>query len=324
MNLIQSQNLDANEALFFSRELEYLKARIYEIKYGVLKAVELIPVSFEAGPGAETIAYREFDRFGVARIIANYADDLPRADVKGELFVSRVQGIGASYGFSIQELRAAMMAGQPLEQRKANAVKQAHDTKLNSVAWFGDKAYGLQGLIYNPNITSSAAPDGNNSNTQWVPGGATADKTPDEILKDMNNLVNGIMEVTKGNEQPDTLIMPISNYTKISTTPRSATSDTTILEFFMKNNPFITELTWVNELDDLAGNGHDTVVGGADSSNIMIAYRKHPDVLTLEIPQPFEQFAAQERNLEFVVPTHARIGGVIVYKPLAIAILEGI
>jgi hypothetical protein len=56
----------------------------------------------------------------------------------------------------------------------------------------------------------------------------------------------------------------------------------------------------------------------------MIVYRKDPDVLTLEIPQPFEQFPAQERNLEFVVPAHSRIGGVIVYYPLAIDITEGI
>ena len=322
--IVRSVNLDANEALFFASQLEYVKAKTYQIEYAILKATKLIPVSFEAGPGAETIAYREFDSFGVAKIIANYADDLPRADVKGNEYVSRVRSIGASYGYSIQEIRAAMMAGQNLEQRKANAVRQAFDTKINSIGWFGDADFGLKGLIYNPNITSSAAPDGASTNTMWSPGGGVVDKTPDEILKDMNDLVNGILATTKGNEFPDTLLMPIVNYTHISVTPRSATSDTTILEFFLRNNPLITTVEWVNELGDLVGNGHEAVVGGADSSNLMIAYRKSPDVLTFEIPQPFEQFPAQERGLEFIVPTHGRCGGVIVYKPLAIAMLEGI
>jgi len=322
--IIQSVNLDASETLFFQNELRHVKARAYEIEYAILKATELIPVSFEAGPGAETIAYQEFDKFGIAKIIANYADDLPRADVKGNEFVSRVRSIGASYGYSVQEIRAAMMASKSLEQRKANAVRKAHDTLVNKIAWFGDEAHDLKGLIYNPNIISSAAPDGASTNTMWSPGGGVVDKTPDEILKDMNDLSNSIIAVTKGNSTPDTLIMPILNYTKISTTPRGSTSDTTILEYFLRNNPIINKVEWVNELADLVGNGHVAVVGGADSTNIMIAYRKDPEVLTLEIPQPYEQFPAQERNLEFVVSTHSRIGGVIVYKPLEIAILEGI
>ncbi len=56
----------------------------------------------------------------------------------------------------------------------------------------------------------------------------------------------------------------------------------------------------------------------------MITYKRSPDKLTLELPQLFEQFAAQERNLEFVVPAHGRIGGVIIYYPLSVNIVEGI
>lgn len=50
-------NLDANESIFFERELEHVKARSYDIKYPEFKATMLIPVSTEAGPGAETITY---------------------------------------------------------------------------------------------------------------------------------------------------------------------------------------------------------------------------------------------------------------------------
>ena len=60
------------------------------------------------------------------------------------------------------------------------------------------------------------------------------------------------------------------------------------------------------------------------TGEIMIAYRRDPDAFTLEIPQMFEQLPVQERGLEFVVPCHSRIGGVIIYYPLSMAIGEGI
>ena len=103
----QFVNLDAGETLFFERELENRKAQTYDVIRAPLKAFELIPVSSTAGAGAESIVYEQYDATGVAKMIANYADDLPRADVKGKEFVAKVKSVGNSYGYSLQEIRAA-------------------------------------------------------------------------------------------------------------------------------------------------------------------------------------------------------------------------
>ncbi len=308
---IKSLNLDANQTAFFSRELEYIKARTYDVEYPELKAMQLIPVSSEAGPGAESITYQQFDQMGLAQIIANYAQDLPRADIKGKEFTTPVRSLGTSYGYSLQEIRAAQFAGKNLEQRKANAARRAVEQKMNKIAWFGNEDYGLQGFITNPNVTRAAVEnDGTGSTTQWE------NKTPDQILRDMNDLVNGIIDLTNGVEMPNTLLMPIKQWTQISTTARSSTSDTTILEFFLRNSPAITSVEWVNELK-----GASQLTPGQD---IMIAYDRNPDKLSFEVPQLFEQFPAQERGLEFVVPAHARVSSVLIYYPLSISIGEGI
>ena len=55
----------------------------------------------------------------------------------------------------------------------------------------------------------------------------------------------------------------------------------------------------------------------------MVAYQRDPMVLQLEIPQEFEQFPPQARGLSFVVPCHARIGGVHMHYPLAVAYMDG-
>lgn len=317
MEKIISQNLDANESAFFARELEYVKTKTYDKKYPALKATKLIPVSGDAGPGAETITYQQFDQVGIMKIIANYGDDLPRSDVFGTEYTSVVKSLGGSFGYNIQEIRAAAMAGKPLNPRKAASVRKGNEIKVNRIAWYGDTHAGLLGLLNQPNIPAAAVQVGGTTGKYTWDGDG---KNPDEILQDLNDSVTDIEETTKGVEIPDTILLPVSQWRKIATTRQAAGTDTTIKTFFLTNNPEIKQIEWVNELKDV----NSLPSGDTGPKDVMIVYKKDPDVLTLEIPQAFEQFPAQERNLEFVVPAHSRIGGVIVYYPLAINIVEGI
>lgn len=312
---IISVNLDANETAFFARELEFIKSRSYDVVYPELKAIQLIPVSTEAGSGAETITYQQFDQVGVAKIIANYADDLPRADIKGKEFTAKVRSIGDSYGYNVQEIRAAQMANRNLTQRKANAARRANDQLVDSLAWYGDVTHGLVGLLNNPNITAVEVQVGaTTAKKKW------AEKNPDEILLDLNDGVTDIIELTNGVEVPDTILIPIAQLALIQKTRLAAGTDTTILQFFLANNPSITRIEWVVQLkavDPLPS-------GDTGPKDVMVVYQRNPDKLTLEIPQSYEQFPAQERNLEFVIPTHSRFGGVIIYYPLSVSVVEGI
>ena len=303
------QNLDANESIFFARELEFVKTKTYDIIFPELKARTHIPVSFEAGEGAESITYQQFTQLGVAKIISNYADDLPRADVAGKEFTAPVKSLGDSYGWNVQEIRAARMAGRPLPQRKANAARRAIATLENRIAYFGDTDSGLQGFLTNPNVNTVVIPaDGAGSSKKF------ADKTPTQILRDLNSMATSIHAVSKGVESPDTLLLPLTQFNLIFTTQLSSGTDMTIGKFFLENSPHITNIDWLNEIE---GSGP----GGVDQ---MVAYRRDPDKLTLEIPQDFEQFPVQKRGLEFLVPCHERCGGVIIYYPLSVAIADDI
>lgn len=308
--------LDAAENIFFTRELEKIKSQSYDIVYAGQKAFELIPVSTDAGAGTEIITYQQYDRTGFAKIIANYADDLPRVDVKGKEFSSRVRSVGNSYGYSLQEIRAARQAGKPLEQRKANAAVESMRLKWNQIAFYGDANYNLQGWFSNTNIPHGTAPaDGTSSAT------TLASKTPDKVVRDLNTCVNNVAVQTKGVERANTLVMPLAQYTYIASTRMGDGSDVTILQFFLKNNPFITSVEWAEELDSaqLSANGISTFTG-----DVMIAYNKSPDKMTLELPVSFEQLPVQEEGLEFVVNCHSRIGGVLIYYPLSQYIMDGI
>ncbi len=302
-------NMDADESIFFEKQLSQVKSATYDVKYANLKARTLFPVSKEINPGAEVILYEQYDSVGMAKVIASYGDDLPRADIKGKEFTAKVKSLGASYGYSLQEVRAAKFAGKPLQQRKAEAAKRAILQKENSIAFFGDSAFGLGGFISAPNITSVTIPnDGTGSSTLW------SAKSAEQIIRDMHLVANTIVETTKGVEIPDTLLLPIEQYNLAATKKVGVDSNMTALKFFLETSPYIKQVEWVNELKD----------AGTASAEVIMAYRRDPMALTLEIPQDFEQLDVQERNLEFLVPCHSRTAGVLVYYPLSIAKGEGI
>lgn len=301
--------LDANESAFFKRQLEYVKSKTYDVKYKQLKAMSLIPVSTEAPSGADTITFRAYTKVGLAKIISDYANDFPRVDVYGEEKQARIKSIGDSYGYSIKEIRRAQMAGTNLDQRRADAARRASDEKVDSIAWNGDSDNGLKGLIGYPGTTEYTVPaDGTGTTKTW------STKTPDQIVRDITGMINAIVDTTNGREAPDTLILPIAQYLIMANTRMTDGNDKTILKYVMENNPFLKTIEWVVELK----------TAGAGSTARMIAYTRSPENLTLEIPQPFEQFAPQPKGMEFEVPCHQETGGVIVYYPLSVAWGDGI
>lgn len=310
----QFLNLDAAETVFFARELESKAARSYDVIKAPLKAFELFPVDTSDGPGCETISYKQFDQTGIAKIIGNYADDLPRANVKGKEFFAKVKSVGNSYGYSLQEIRAAQFANRPLDQMQANAAARAQREKWNRIAFYGDDEFDLQGFLTNVNIPDGTVTAGAVLGTAW------STKTPDEIIADVNEMINSVITLTNGAEQVNTVVMPIAQYTLINTTPRSATTDTTILQFLQNSHPGV-EFMWANELDSaqLAANGVTRFTG-----DVMMAYRRDPDVVQLKMPVLFETLPVKEQGLEYIVPCHSRIGGVVVRYPLAAVFRDGL
>ena len=304
--------LDADGAVFFQRQLEKIKAKSYDVKYAELKARSLFPVSNEGGDGVTTITYRTYDQVGATKIINAYAEDLPRADVSGKETTIPVRSLGNSYGYNIDEIRSAQLTGMPLDQRRANAARRSNEQKVNSIAFFGDAESGLVGFFTHPNIPQSSVVDPG-TGTEWV------NKTPDQILFDVNDAFADVFENTKMVERADTLCIPPSQWSYIMSTPRSSTSDTTIAMYLVQNSPYLTSIEDIIPLNECTATDNPEF-----SEDIMFVYRRDPDALQLEIPVEQEFMPVQHRNLEFVIPTRSRIGGLNVYYPLSANILVGI
>jgi hypothetical protein len=302
-----SGRLDANEAVFFARQLEFIKSQSYDVKRAKLNALEILPVSTATPEGATTITYRQYDSVGAAKIIANYANDLPRADVSGKEFTSPIRSIGISYGYNVQEIRSAQFSGTPLSEKKMRSAQRAHEELVNRLAWAGDTEHGLPGFMTNANIPAyTVTADGTGSSKLWV------NKTADQIIRDVNGIINQVQTQSKGIHRANMVLMPLEQYALISSQPRSTTTDTTTLAFLQANNPGVM-FKAVIELDAFNG-GLDRIVAGEFSI----------DNLQLELPMAFRQYSPQQTGLEFVIPAESRFGGVIVEYPLAFAIGDSV
>lgn len=307
--VLNSPHLDANDTVFATRELTNVITKTYETKFAQLKARQLFPVSNEDGEWAESIMWYLYTPVGVAKFIDNYASDLPRADVKAAPNLTPIRECGAAYGFNVGEIRAAAKTGKSLDQMRGNAAKRTHEQLLNDVAYNGDNVRGLPGLLNNPNVTRAAVPaDGTGSATTF------ASKTADQIIRDMNAVVNNIVSLTKEAEIPDTLLLPTNQFNYVSSTPRNTVNGDSILTIFLKNQQYVKT---VMSVPQLAG-------AGTSGQDIMVAYRRDPDALSLRVPMEFKQYPPEARNLEFLINTTMRIGGLIVFYPLSISIAEGI
>ncbi len=322
---------DASQTMMFARQLEYIYTQTYDILYPQLKARSLVPVDTRVPSGAESFTYRSYEKKGQAKIVHNYSDDFPNADAVANEFQQKIVSLGCSYKFSIQDMRAAAMAGVPLEAKKAEAARWAMESLLEDLAATGDNS-GLTpmlGLANGFGILSTTKVSPNTANGGDVTGswaaqihaaqagaGITA-ATVSAIVGDVQALWTNIHNTTLGVHEMNTLALPTIAYGVLATTMRApGFTDDTILNYIMKllAPQGLREIVFWNRLD----------TAGAAGATRMLGYEKSDQNEGLIISQEFEQFAPQPKGMEFTIPCHMRSGAVEVRYPKSVAYMDGI
>lgn len=298
-------------SVFFARELDYIKAKSYDKKYPEFTALNNFPITHEVPEGAETVTYYSYEKTGMAKIISNYATDLPRADVKGHPTTAYIKSVGDSYGYSVQEMRASRMAGKSLDTRKADAARYAIDRTVNEIAFAGNKENGLMGMLSIGNnipLYTLSTVDGKTD---------FKSKTAEQILADLNGMVGYQSKLTKNVEKSDVIALPASVYIDISTRQIPNTGYT-VKKFLLENAPYLKNIISAPELEE------DSVETNPYGKGVALMYTNSADKFSLEIPLPYYQYPLQSRNLEVIVPCEERVAGIIMYYPLSAMLAIGV
>lgn len=303
-----ANRLDAAESAFFARETEYVKTQTYDAKPPEAKGLALVPMASGIPVGTTEITYRRYFEAGESKVIADYAEDYPRVDVFGEEHTGKVYDIGASYGYSIREIRASMLAGKGLDQRRALGVRRSNERKLNRMTLLSSTDCGTFGMLDYPGITESTLPaDGIGGSKSW------RNKDADQILRDLTDLMNAIIHPTNGQEVPDTLLLPLNVFTHLNT-KRLGSTEISLLKYIRDNFPQITRIDWLNELTGIGRGGTNRVfMGKIDSDHI------ENQIITY-----FEQLDTEHKGGSYLIPCQSTTAGVIIYYPMAFTYADGI
>lgn len=295
---------DSAETMVVARQLEKVFNQVFDVDYPVPKSLQLIPLDDEVPPGALQFTYRMMDRVGAAKIISNYAENLPRIDVLMKEYTAKVTPVGAAFAYTVMDLLAAAFANVPLEATKARVVREAIERQIDEMLAEGDTASGLEGFLNNSNVPRLTLPNGG-----WLTGA-----TPDEIIRDISAAMSLVRTQTKDIEQADTMLLPLDFYQHISDTPRSTHSDTSILKYILGTNPDLKEVHPWYRL---------STSGPADAPMGMV-YKKDSSKVKAVVPNPFQALPPEIKNMEWVVNCFGQVGGAVFIRPMSAVYMDGL
>lgn len=313
---------DAQQALGFVRPQFYnIEQTIYEVKYPSFDYASLIPVVTEGNEWARGTIFSSVDMAGQAQFISGKGFDMPYADVARSQFTKGFALAGIGYEWSLEEVSTAAMEGINLSDVKANAARRVAEQFLWNVAMTG-KPDGVNnpknwtGLVNDPNVpATTAAATGTGNSTTWPT------KTPDQMLADANAALTGIITSTVEVEMADTLLLPTSRMLTMSSTARTANSDTTVLQYLQANNVYTARTGLPLTIRGLRA----LETAGAGGTKRLVAYRRSPEVLRFHLPMPHKFLPPfQKSSMAWEIAGILRTGGTEIRLPGACSYVDGI
>lgn len=307
------ERLDANEGGLFGVQLEYLISRQRDIKYAEYKWRLFVPVTKDAPAGAETWAAYFWDAVGMAKIIANYADDVPLVATFAKKFAYTIETFALGYDWSVLDIERAAMGGVNYRNRKANAVTKGFEARFESIASIGFAAAGITGLLNNANVPVISATSVGGS-AVWGSSG----KSANDVLNDLLAAEDSIITTTKGTERPDTALFSLPKFRYLQNTPMftgaGSNPEVTILSTYLKRSANIRGVDWWLPLAtaDAAGTGPRALF-----------YKRDPEHVHMEMPKDPTELPAQVKGMAVVINSWCRNGGVVFEYPLSAVYMDG-
>lgn len=316
-SIFDNMQLDAQTALGFLEPQFYnLETTVYETKYPEFDYASIVPVVTEGNPWAAGTLFYTSDSTGAAQWMNGGAFDMPYADVQRTQLTAPFYMAAIGYEWNLEEVNRARMTGIDIGADKARGARRVAEQFLWQLATTGNTEKNMTGLFNDANVTAAdVAANGSGSSTFWY------DKTPTQILKDINDGISGVYTGTNETEMANTVILPTAIRDYLASTQLSSGSDETILSYLLKNNSYTAETG--QPLMVRANRALATADPGGDGRAVV--YRRAPDVVRFHLPMPHQFLPPfQKASMVWEVGGVFRTGGTEVRLPKAIRYLDGI
>lgn len=155
---------------------------------------------------------------------------LPGVSVNGERVVLPLRLLGQEISYTSVELERSQLIGQPIDTQKFDAMNILYQMNTDEMVYVGDTDVGAKGLLNSSLVTSGAVANGTAGTPQWTT------KTPDEILKDVNDMVTAAWQASGFAVCPDKVLLPPAQFAYISSQKVSNAGNVSILQFLEDNS----------------------------------------------------------------------------------------
>lgn len=288
---------------------EQIVAGIEDVLLPDILWYQVIPsecVDTSINPGARAASYLVRDRSGRGQFRARLANDVPTVGVALDKVTIALEASGVGADFDIQDARALEFGveGPGLFTELGESMREASERHIEGVTWYGEDEVDYNGLIEMPGVpVAPAAANDAGDSSEWP------NKTPDEVLTDVNDALTGVWLQSNTVHLAGTLLIPAKRYGQIATQRVSRSSDLSVLEFVRKANLYTTRtgqpltIVPVRYLDNAgAGETARMVAATLDRRTLWM-----PMPLTFQVLEPQPQGYGVKLYAEYIFgPTHIK------------------
>lgn len=228
---------------------------------------------------------------------------------------------GLEIKYSILELESAAKMGRPIDAQKYEGLKLKHQMDVDEQVYVGDGNLAQTGLVNNTLVTNvSNVPNGASLSPLWV------NKTPAEILSDLNSMLISAWAATGYAVMPGNVLIPPTQYGYISTQTVSTAGNVSILRYLLENNIVKASTGATISIQPakwLVGAGVGGTIGTPGAFDRMVAYTKKKDFVRYPMTM-LQRTPIQYDSLYHKTTYYCRLGVVEVVYPETFAYRDGI
>lgn len=238
---------------------------------------------------------------------------IPGVSVNGERIVLPLRLLGREITYTSVELERSQLTGQPVDVQKIYAMNTLYQMNTDQIVYIGDTSVGATGLLNSSLITSGNVAAGLGGSTLW------SQKTPTEILADVNSLVEATWQASAFAVCPSKLLLPPFQFSYLASQLVSSAGSISILEFLKKNSIALSingkELD-IQPVKWLTGRG----AAGADR---MVAYTNDEERVRYPMV-PIRRETAYYQGIRFTAPYIWAFGEMEFVYPETVQYADGI
>lgn len=304
---VSELNVDPNNFLPLPVDSTHYNSKEFEEAKHGLSFLDVFHCNTMIDPCLNSFTYTQQSIFDKSRISSRGSSNVPFIGATGKQCSSSFCDIEVAIEYKEQDLLASQYVKKDMISRRFWQAMRSNFKLMNDLCFNGNEEHKINGLLTHKDLDNKKAVSTVRANkVKW------ADKSAQEIFKDIMDAYNDVAKATKNNIVPNTLLLSLNPFNEICSRVFNTFSGATILqEIEKRKNVKVKGLPELN----------DAFEGESDG---FIFFNNDSRYVEQLIPNFFETTDPQQNLWTYTVFCHSRYGGLIIRQPKSFVLRYGV